>query len=142
MIECFKRGLYWQGITHDLSKYSIAEFLPSAKYFQGDRSAIDAEKEENEYSLAWLNHKAKNKHHWQYWVDFVDGFVISVPIPDKYVEEMFCDLIGASKAYSKNSFDKGEPLRYFLAHVDEWFIEEYSKLFLQRLLEIYAEKGR
>ena len=40
---CFKFGLYYQGIVHDLSKFSITEFAPSAKYFQGTSSPIDAE---------------------------------------------------------------------------------------------------
>jgi len=57
-------------IVHDLSKYSIIEFFESARYFQGLSSPIDATKREIGYSIAWQNHKAKNKHHWQYWVDF------------------------------------------------------------------------
>jgi hypothetical protein len=135
MIECFKLGLYWQGIVHDLSKYGPAEFWASAKYFQGDKNALDV----GEYSIAWLNHKAKNKHHWEYWIDFVDGDMVAVPIPEKYLKEMFCDLIGASKAYSQNRFDRGEPLEYFLAHSDKWFIDERSKNYLQKLLEACAE---
>ena len=39
---CFKAGLYWQGITHDLSKFSPVEFFESVKYYQGTRSPIDA----------------------------------------------------------------------------------------------------
>ena len=31
--NCFRMGLYWQGLTHDLSKYSWAEFRIGAKYF-------------------------------------------------------------------------------------------------------------
>ena len=38
--ECKACGLIWQGITHDLSKYSPTEFRSSAEYFQGDRSPI------------------------------------------------------------------------------------------------------
>ena len=38
MRYCFKIGLYWQGLTHDLSKYSPTEFLVGMKYYQGDRS--------------------------------------------------------------------------------------------------------
>ena len=44
--SCFRVGLYWQGLTHDLSKYSLTEFLVGAKYFQGDCSPNNAEKEE------------------------------------------------------------------------------------------------
>ena len=95
---CFKSGLYWQGLTHDLSKFSPVEFSASARHFQGNRSPIDAEKETNGYSIAWQNHKAKNKHHWQYWTDFDKGTVFAVTMPQKYVAEMLCDWIGAGKA--------------------------------------------
>ena len=44
--ECKSCGIMWQGIKHDLSKLTPAEFLPSARYFQGDRSPIEKEKEE------------------------------------------------------------------------------------------------
>ena len=47
---CFRVGLYWQGLTHDLSKYSLTEFLVGAKYFQGDCSPNNAEKEKKGYS--------------------------------------------------------------------------------------------
>ena len=32
---CFKIGRYWQGLTHDLSKYSWVEFVNGAKYYLG-----------------------------------------------------------------------------------------------------------
>ena len=34
---CFQVGLYWQGLTHDLSKYSPTEFWIGAKYYQDTR---------------------------------------------------------------------------------------------------------
>ena len=113
-IECFKRGLYWQGIVHDLSKFSYVEFFTSARYFQGTSSPIDAEKREKGYSIAWLNHKAKNKHHWIYWTDRKDGQWIAVPMPEKYIQEMLCDYIGAGKAYSKDKkWTLKSPLEYY-----------------------------
>jgi hypothetical protein len=139
MIECFKFRLYWQGIIHDLSKYSITEFFISAKYFSGTKSPIENEKIEKGYSIAWLNHKAKNKHHWQYWTDFVDGNIITIPIPEKYIKEMFCDLIGASKAYTKEKFTKKEPLNYFINNSDKWIIDINSKEYLKNLLIKYSE---
>ncbi len=42
---CFKVGLYRQGLLHDLSKYSPTEFLVGAKYYQGNRSPNNAERE-------------------------------------------------------------------------------------------------
>ena len=38
MKNCFRVGLYRQGICHDLSKYSPSEFWTGVKYYQGNRS--------------------------------------------------------------------------------------------------------
>ncbi len=93
MRHCFRIGLYWQGLTHDLSKYSPAEFLVGAKYYQGDRSPNDAERREKGYSSAWLHHKGRNKHHLEYWIDYTPGgdhHMGGVEMPVQYVAEMFC----------------------------------------------------
>lgn len=112
--ECAACGLSWQGLVHDLSKFSPVEFWSSAKYFQGNRSPIDAEKETLGYSKAWLHHKGHNKHHWEYWTDFDhDGNIIANKIPYKYVVEMMCDWIGAGKAYNKDIWTQEEPLNYY-----------------------------
>ena len=42
---CFRVGLYFQGLTHDLSKYSTSEFITGARYYQGYRSPNNAERE-------------------------------------------------------------------------------------------------
>ena len=41
---CFRIGLYRQGLTHDLSKYSPTEFWAGAKYYQQDRTPNQAER--------------------------------------------------------------------------------------------------
>ena len=69
MQGCFKMGLYWQGLTHDLSKYSPTEFMTGVRYYQGNKSPNAAEREEKGYSEAWLHHKGRNRHHYEYWTD-------------------------------------------------------------------------
>ena len=112
-IECFKRGLYYQGIVHDMSKCYPSEFLRSAKYATGKDSPVGLEKEEKGFSLAWLNHKGRNKHHWQYWVDVVKGEIYVYDMPRRYVIEMYCDFIGAGKIYSAKDWDETEPIKYY-----------------------------
>ena len=70
MKHCFKVGLYKQGLLHDLSKYSPTEFLVGCRYYQGTRSPNNAEREATGYSTAWLHHKGRNKHHYEYWIDY------------------------------------------------------------------------
>lgn len=131
--ECAGCGILWQGLIHDLSKFGPVEFTSSAKYFQGNRSPIEAEKEAIGYSKAWLHHKGHNKHHWEYWTDFADdGSIIANEIPINYVIEMVCDWIGAGKAYTKDKWTQNSPMihytkmrkgRYFHPATDKLIIE-------------------
>ena len=89
---CLRLGLVWQGLTHDLSKYSPTEFWRSAKYYQGYRSPNDQERKENGVSLSWLHHKGRNRHHFEYWIDYClrpDGSVYmgGCKMPKRYVAE-------------------------------------------------------
>ena len=113
---CFRVGLYWQGLTHDLSKYSPIEFWTGVRYYQGNRSPNTAEREAKGYSEAWMHHKGRNRHHFEYWTDYsMDGSGISgVEMPKKYVAEMFCDRLAASKVYRGADFDPGDPYKFFL----------------------------
>lgn len=112
---CLRLGLVWQGLTHDLSKYSPTEFWRSAKYYQGYRSPNDQERLVNGVSLSWLHHKGRNRHHFEYWTDYsMDGSGISgVEMPKKYVAEMFCDRLAASKVYRGQDFQPGDPYQFF-----------------------------
>lgn len=131
MMACFKVGLYWQGIKHDLSKYSITEFYASAKHFQGDKSPVDAEKIKNGYSLAWQNHKAKNKHHWHYWTDFENGELIVIKMPAKYLAEMLCDWVGAGKAYNRGNWS--------IDTFKGWYHHDKDNMVLHKLTRSYIE---
>ncbi len=110
-------GLYWQGLTHDLSKYSLTEFLVGAKYFQGDCSPNNAEKRGEGLFLLWLHHKGRNKHHFEYWIDYSmpgsEGpLLIGMKMPLRYVVEMFMDRIAACKVYQKEDYTDASPWLY------------------------------
>lgn len=102
--NCWKAGIPLRGLIHDLSKYSPTEFCESVKYYQGNRSPIDDCKEANGYSRAWLHHKGRNTHHYEYWQDNFDkgGEALMMPYPDAL--EMVCDYLAAGKAYMKKNF--------------------------------------
>lgn len=136
MLECFKRGLIWQGIVHDLSKFSPTEFIESAKHFQGTASPIVKARLANGYSYAWIHHKAHNKHHWDHWVDFSRGVAIPTPMPKKYLDEMVCDMIGAAKAYS----GKTAPLRYYKDNVHHWIMTDGDKYYIRTELSKWEWK--
>lgn len=141
---CFKVGLYKQGLLHDLSKYGWTEFRVGAKYFQGTRSPNNAEREDIGYSSSWLHHKGRNKHHFEYWIDYAsdgDGNLAGMKMPDKYIIEMFMDRIAASKVYMKDAYTDRSPLEYYNRGKGRIILHEHTKELLEKCLEMLAEQG-
>ena len=139
----FAIGLYWQGITHDLSKFSPAEFLVGAKYYQGTRSPNDAEREKKGYSDAWMHHKGRNKHHIEYWTDYhpVSHLIEPVKMPRKYVGEMFCDRVAASKIYQGDRYTDASALAYFEKGRFRRVVHPETSDEIEHLLRYLAENG-
>lgn len=141
--NCFKAGIGFQGMRHDLSKYSPAEFLPGARYYLGTRSPNEREREENGYSIAWLHHKGRNRHHFEYWTDYnmIEKRVMPVKMPRKYVAEMFCDRVAASKIYNGDKYTDSFPYDYFLRGKDKRSIHPQTSQEIEMLLKMLSEKG-
>ena len=145
MWHCFKVGLYGRGLLHDLSKYSLTEFRVGAKYYQGTRSPNAAEREQIGWSTAWMHHKGRNKHHFEYWTDFVPGSNTygAVPMPTKYLVEMVMDRMAACKTYQGADYTDASPLAYLNRAKDTRLIhpDTLQKLtFLLTKLQNHGEK--
>ena len=143
MYHCLRCGILWQGMRHDLSKYSPTEFLPGARFYLGDRSPTEGERREYGYSKAWMHHKGRNKHHFEYWTDYDLRTKLMTPVkmPLKYVKEMFCDRVAASKIYMKDKYDDGAPLAYFLRAKKTRAIHPETSDLLEKLLTTLRDKG-
>lgn len=141
--HCAKAGILWQGLRHDLSKYSPTEFLAGARYYQGTRSPNEAEREAYGYSKAWLHHKGRNRHHFEYWFDYDPVTKTNRPVkmPLNYVIEMFCDRVAASKIYQGKNYTDRHPLEYFLKAKGTRVIHKETSDFLEKLLTMLAEEG-
>ena len=146
MKYCFRIGLYKQGLLHDLSKYTPTEFLVGARYYQGTRSPNNAEREATGISTAWIHHKGRNKHHFEYWVDYGIGaerVIEGMPMPKKYIAEMIMDRISASYNYHPDTYTDRSPLAYYNNSKEElWFIHEDTKDQLEYLLKMLAVNDR
>ena len=143
---CFKLGLVWQGLTHDLSKYSPVEFWRGAKYYQGFRSPNDQERMETGVSLSWLHHKGRNRHHFEYWIDYCldkDGkvYIGGCKMPKRYVAEMFCDRIAASRIYLGDKYTNDAPYNYFMQSRDLILIHEETGDELEKMLRMLKDEG-
>lgn len=139
---CFKLGIPLRGILHDLSKYSLKE-LSIYQYHNGVRSPHEECRELLGYSPSWLYHKNRNKHHWEFWLDNQDGADFKpVKIPYIYVLEMFCDIVGASKAYNKDNFNVSMPWDYYQKRCKgQRLMYVESEYLLEKLLWNYKELG-
>ena len=141
--KCARAGILGQGLLHDLSKYSPTEFIPGVLYYQGTRSPNEQERELMGYSQAWMHHKGRNRHHFEYWTDYNPKTRRMEPVkmPLRYVIEMFCDRVAASKIYNGDAYTDEKPLEYFLRGKQNRFIHPETSRFLERLLRTLAVRG-
>ena len=144
MRHCRRAGIFWQGLRHDLSKYSPTEFWQGVRYYQdGKRSPNEAEREALGYSLAWMHHKGRNRHHFEYWSDYNPRTkqVEPVEMPVRFLAEMFCDRVAASKIYRGEKYRDSDPLDYFLSRKPTRSIHPETSDMLEKLLRMLADQG-
>lgn len=153
-IECFKRGLYWRGLMHDMSKFLPSEFIPYANHFFGQGSDISRGRDKTGYykptdtgdkafDFAWFLHQKRNPHHWQWWIlpeDKRDGKVLDkvLEMKEPYLTEMICDWIGAGKAQGHFS-PPDDPLRetrdWWQANNHKMRLHPYTREKIEKLLK-------
>ncbi len=143
--HCFRLGLYYQGIVHDLSKYSPTEFFTGVKYYQGDKSPNFAERVANNgYSYAWLHHKGRNKHHLEYWIDYdlsPGATMMGLEMPPRYLAEMFCDRLAASKTYNGENYKISDSYDYLMLVKDHYIIHPNTLAELEKIMLILRDEG-
>lgn len=141
--HCFKAGIGWQGLFHDLSKYSPIEFGKGAHYYQGKRSPNEAEREDVGYSLAWMHHKGRNRHHFEYWNDVNPKTKRYEPVemPLNYLIEMLCDRVAACKIYKGKDYTDASALEYYLRGNAKNAMHPQTATELERLLRLLADRG-
>ena len=141
--HCAKAGILWQGLFHDLSKYSPTEFLPGVRFFDGTHSPTEDERRTLGYSQAWMHHKGRNRHHWEYWTDYSvreKGYV-AMPMPRRYLAEMLCDRIAASKIYKGTAYHDGCPLEYLMGGKLRDRMHPQTRALLERFLSQLRDEG-
>ena len=144
MKYCFRLGLYRQGLAHDMSKYHPKEFMVGAKYYIGTESPNIEERKATGVSSAWLRHKGRNKHHFEYWIDYSANHeegIVGMKIPLKYVAEMFCDRLAASKNYRGEKYTPDYPLAYYVKDRDIIIIHPEVDKLLMTFLTMLKDEG-
>ncbi len=140
---CLRVGLIWQGLVHDLSKYSITEFRSGVRYYQGNRSPNTAEREEKGYSGAWIHHKGRNRHHYEYWTDLnrQTRRYEAVPMPRKYLVEMVMDRRAACMVYQGKNYKPGSALEYLENSLERLLMHPQTKQELEYILTMLRDEG-
>ena len=143
MDGCFRVGLYRQGLAHDLSKYSPTEFWTGARYYQGNRSPNAAERAEKGYSEAWMHHKGRNRHHYEYWTDMNMQTRVyeSVQMPRNYLCEQIMDRRAACIVYQGKDYTAGSALAYYMKSRERELMHERNRKELEYILTMLAEQG-
>ncbi len=141
---CFAMGLYRQGLCHDLSKYSPTEFWNGARYYQGVRSPNAAEREDKGFSEAWMHHKGRNRHHYEYWTDMnrQTRRYEAVPVPRRYLAEMVADRVAACKVYEGKAYTPASPLRYLMNSREKDLMHPKTRRELEFLLTMLRDEGQ
>lgn len=143
-LYCFKCGIYWRGIKHDLSKLSFKELKESIKYYQGTSSPINAAKADKGYSEAWMHHKGRNDHHYEYWTDNYDLGTTCIKMPFECVVEMLCDYLGAARAYEGKNFSFKSEWNWWINKRKQAKMHSETLAFIDRCLGnmmLYEDQG-
>ena len=139
-IYCTKLGMPLRGLKHDMSKFSWTEFWESVKYYNGKQSPITMCKKANGYSKAWLHHKGRNKHHTEYWVDLTAPDNTPI-IPYRYVAEMICDKLSASKVYNVKDWNNYSQIKYWNVEKTKIEVNKHVEEMLTEVFEQVSQKG-
>ena len=141
--HCFRAGILWRGLMHDLSKYSPTEFWVGVKYYKGNKSPNEGEREAYGFSKAWIHHKGRNRHHFEHWTDYdrITRMMSPVKMPLVFVKEMFCDRVAASKIYQGKNYSPAHPIEYFRRGKANRAIHPETAALLESWLIILAEEG-
>lgn len=142
--HCKKAGILWQGLRHDLSKYTPVEFIAGAKYYVGTRSPNEIEREKFGYSKAWLHHKGRNRHHFEYWQDAIPKEkkpLAPVEMPLNYTAEMFCDRVAASKIYKGAAYTDAAAWEYYAPKKESLPMHPSTRAVLEEWLLALKNRG-
>ena len=143
---CFRLGLYYQGLTHDLSKYSPSEFWRGVKYYQGYRSPNDAGGTRKQRALSDspgdATATARIILDRRYCIaDDGKVYMGGCKMPLKYVAEMFCDRIAACKVYQGDKYTDASAYDYYEKSRGHILIHPETGELIGKMLLVLKEQG-
>ncbi len=115
MQNCFRVGLFKQGLLHDLSKYSPAEFLTGVHYYQGTAAQMRQSGKKKDI----LPHGSTTRAGTS--IISNTGLIFPEPVralperkmPVNYLVEMVMDRIAACKVYRGKDYTDASAWEYY-----------------------------
>ncbi len=138
LVECWKVGIVWRGLIHDLSKFLPSEWFPYANYFYRPRPKQSVgymkpvDSGDAAFDFAWLLHQKRNDHHFQWWIlPEDDGDTKVLPMSDAARREMLADWRGAGRAqgYGDNT------LAWYLKNKDKMRLHTNARRKVEAMLD-------
>ena len=129
------------------------KFQRDAEYFhvQGNKKMrlsqpqqlMAADREDKGYSEAWMHHKGRNRHHYEYWTDMnrETKCYEPVPMPRRYFVEMVMDRRAACMTYQGKAYRDDSALQYFERSREKDLMHPETSRQLRFILGMLAEKG-
>ena len=137
-----KLGIFWTGLVHDLTKFTPTEFNRSVKYFHGKKSPTIVERASHDnFSYICVAHTGRNKHHWQYWVDYTRWEIVVNKIPFRHALEYVADVLSASKVYNPKDFNFMVAHDYFKEHSKTYLMHPATKEFILLCIKEAHDNG-
>jgi len=144
MLMCFRFGLIWRGVVHDLSKFYPSEFIPYIEHFYGKKAKKwrdntgyykPSDTGDLNFDRAWNYHANRNDHHWQFWAIPEYDSVKALEMPEKCVKEMICDWWGANKAQGHGGWGGPDGVRvWYMKNEYKMVLHINSRLMVERIL--------
>jgi len=150
MQECFRMGLIWRGLVHDIDKFLPDEWFSYAKFFYNSDGTKKikirkfgyykpTDTGNKKFDYAWLLHQKRNKHHWQWWILPEDeGGLKILEMPIIYIREMICDWIGAGRAQNVENWRDVVP--WYSLNKDKMQLHPTTRLILEIMIGYYKNK--
>ena len=90
-----------------------------------------------------MHHKGRNRHHYEYWNDYnpKTKSIENVEMPLKYVKEMFCDRVAASKTYNGSAYKDSDPYTYYCRIKGKKRMHPKTEVLLCEWLEMLRDEG-
>lgn len=89
--------------------------------------------------MAWMHHRGRNKHHYEYWTDNYDNGTTCIEMPFIYAVEMLCDYLGAARAYWGKKFTYKAEYEWWLKKSKVAKMHTNTKKFITTILKGMAD---